>query len=225
MAINPTIVVVEDDKDIQEYLKDVLSENHYLVYTTGKGIEAMKIIDQVNPQLILLDLGLPDIEGESLCTQIKDSHPAIPIIMLTAKDDARDIAAGLNLGADDYVTKPFSINVLLARIQARLRDIKPTKVLEAGDLKLNTETFEVTRSDQSISLTQTEFQLLHYLLSNKNRVLTREMILNHVWSYTPDVESRVVDVYIGYLRKKIDHNFNPKLINSVRGFGYSLKES
>lgn len=225
MAINPTIVVVEDDKDIQEYLKDVLTENHYLVYTTGKGIEAMKIIDQVNPQLILLDLGLPDIEGESLCTQIKDSHPAIPIIMLTAKDDARDIAAGLNLGADDYVTKPFSINVLLARIQARLRDIKPNKVLEANGLKLNTETFEVTRNDQPITLTQTEFQLLHYLLSNKNRVLTREMILNHVWSYTPDVESRVVDVYIGYLRKKVDHDFNPKLIHSVRGFGYSLKEA
>lgn len=225
MAINPTIVVIEDDVDIQTYLKDTLSDSHYLVYTASKGIEGMDIIEKNEPQLVLLDLGLPDVPGMNLCRQIKDAYPSLPVIMLTAMSDAKDVVTGLTAGADDYITKPFSANVLLARIQARLREVQPNQVLQAHDLTLNTETYEVARGTQSIPVTQTEFQLLHYLLSNKNRVLTRDMILNHVWSYTPDVESRVVDVYIGYLRKKVDQQFDPKLIHSIRGFGYTLKEA
>jgi DNA-binding response OmpR family regulator len=224
MAINPTIVVIEDDVDIQTYLKETLNDSHYLVYTASQGREGMDIIDKSEPELVLLDLGLPDMGGMNLCKQIKEAYPTLPVIMLTAQNEANDVVVGLAAGADDYITKPFSANVLLARIQARLREVQPSRVLQADDLTLNTETYEVARGKLPIPVTQTEFQLLHYLLTNKNRVLTRDMILNHVWSYTPDVESRVVDVYIGYLRKKIDNQFEKKLIHSIRGFGYTLKE-
>ncbi len=224
MALNPTIIVVEDDKDLNQYLSDFLSENKYLVHAVEKGTRALQLIEQTNPNLVLLDLGLPDIQGESLCTKIKDAHPDLPVIILTAKDNVQDIIAGLNLGADDYITKPFSEKELIARINARLRSNHSQAVMNLADLEVNSETLEVKRSDKLISLTQTEFRLLHYLLANKNHVLSREAILNHVWSYTPDIESRVVDVYIGYLRKKIDKDFNPKLIHSMRGFGYSIKE-
>ena len=129
----------------------------------------------------------------------------------------------MDLGADDYITKPFVADILVARIKARLREDEGT-VLRIGDLELNTQTVEVKRGGKNISLSQHEFKLLQYLLSNKERVLTREMILNRVWEYSLDVDTRVVDVYIGYLRKKIDHGFNNQLIHSVRGFGYVIRE-
>lgn len=224
MSVVPTIVVVEDEPSLLEYLQDILVNQRFTVHPVSKGTQALTLIEQVSPNLVLLDLSLPDISGETVCAEVKKLFPRMPIIILTAKDDTKDIVAGLGLGADDYITKPFKTEELLARIQARLRDPSADPVLRIGDLEMNTETFEVKRADKLIPLTQTEYTLLHYLLTNKNRVLTRDMILSSVWSYTPDVESRVVDVYIGYLRKKIDKGYPYKIIHSMRGFGYSLRD-
>ncbi len=224
MSVVPTIVVVEDEPSLLEYLQDILVNQRFTVHPVNKYTQAIALIEQVNPNLVLLDLSLPDIAGETVCAEVKKLFPRMPIIILTAKDDTKDIVAGLGLGADDYITKPFKTEELLARIQARLRDPSSDPVLRIGDLEMNTETFEVKRANKSIPLTQTEYTLLHYLLTNKNRVLTRDMILSSVWSYTPDVESRVVDVYIGYLRKKIDKGNTNKLIHSMRGFGYSVRD-
>ena len=224
MTSNTTVIIVEDDPDLNEYLHELLSE-HFIVHNVTRGSQALKLIKQTKPDLVVLDLMLPDMQGEDLCTQIKDVYPQVPIIILTAKDDPRDIVKNLNQGADDYLTKPFSSEELLARIRARLRsDNRKQTSLKIADLELDTNTLEVARSGKIIPLTHTEFQLLHYLLANKNHVLTREMILSHVWSYTPDIQSRVVDVYVGYLRKKIDNGHSNKLIHSVRGFGYTVKD-
>ncbi|MEP7167235.1 MAG: response regulator transcription factor [Candidatus Woesebacteria bacterium] len=224
MSVTSTIVVIEDEPSLLEYLQDVLVNERYTVHPISKGSQALPLIEATNPNLVLLDLTLPDVSGETVCLEIKKLFPRLPIIILTAKDEPRDIVTGLGLGADDYVTKPFNTDELLARIKTRLRDPQTEPVLRIADLQLNTETFEAKRGSTIIPLTHTEYTLLHYLLLNKNRVLTRDMILSSVWSLTPDIESRVVDVYIGYLRKKIDKDYSKKLIHSMRGFGYSLRD-
>lgn len=217
------VLVVEDDQSIQEFLKEYLLDNGYAVETASDGVQALNTLKKAQPDLVLLDLGLPNVAGEAVCLEIKKKYPDLPIIILTAKDDVSDIVRGLNLGADDYITKPFVSEELLARIKARLRHGEDVK-LQVGDLELNNKTFEVKRAEKLIQLSPHEFKLLQYLISNKGRVLTREMILNRVWLYSYEVDTRVVDVYIGYLRKKIDSDFKKKLIQSVRGFGYMIKE-
>ncbi len=147
------------------------------------------------------------------------------MVILTAKDAVSDIVQGLNLGADDYITKPFVADEFLARLNARLRKQGATDtILKIADLELNNKTLEVIRSGKRIQLTPQEFKLLQYLMTNKGRILTREMILNRIWLYSSEVETRVVDVYMGYLRKKIDSDFPKKLLHSVRGFGYVIRE-
>lgn len=217
------ILVIEDDKSLQEYIKEFLVESGYSVDITSDGIVALKRIEQFQPDLVLLDLGLPNITGETVCADIRKHYPQLPIIILTGKDSTSDIVHGLNLGADDYITKPFETSVLLARIKARLRQSEE-EILELTDLRINTKTMEVFRAKKTVILSPQEFKLLHYLMMNKGRVVSREMILNRVWQYSYDVDSRVVDVYIGYLRKKIDKEATQKLIHSVRGFGYMIKE-
>lgn len=217
------ILVVEDEQSIQEFLKDYLLDNGYAVDTASDGVAALNSLKKSQPDLVLLDLGLPNITGEAVCLEIRKKYPDLPVIILTAKDDVSDVVRGLNLGADDYVTKPFVAEELLARIKARLRHGEVVK-LQVGDLEVNNKTFEVKRGEKQIQLSPHEFKLLQYLISNKGRVLTREMILNRVWLYSYEVDTRVVDVYIGYLRKKIDSDFKKKLIQSVRGFGYMIKE-
>ena len=220
-----TIVAVEDDKDLREYIKEILLDNHYSVKAFQDGVTALKYIKKIPPYLVLLDLGLPVMGGETVCTEIKKNYPDIPIIILTAKGTTGDIVKGLNLGADDYVAKPFETEILLARIRARLRENKEGDAkLKLANLELDTKTLEVHRAGKLIKLTPQEFKLLEYLMRNKGRILTRDMILNRIWLYSADIETRVVDVYIGYLRKKIDAGFQKKLINSIRGFGYILKE-
>lgn len=220
-----TVFVLEDDQDLREYLKELLLDNGYAVQDFADGVSILKAIKRTQPDLIILDLGLPDISGETVCTDIKKLYPDIPIVILTARDSVSDVVRGLDIGADDYMTKPFAGEELIARIKARLRQGENHESkLKAGDLELDNETLEVRRANKVINLTQTEFQLLQYLLSNKGRVLTREMILNRVWAYSSDIESRVVDVYVGYLRKKIDSSYDKKLIQSVRGFGYMIKD-
>lgn len=218
------ILVVEDDEPIQNAIQDILISNDYLVETAPDGIAALEAIKKSSPDLLILDLGLPKMSGESVCITVRKQYPQIPVIILTAKNQSEDVVRGLtSLGADDYISKPFEIEELLARIRVRLRSTDEEEI-HIGDLELHTKTFEVKRAGKTIQLSPHEFKLLHYLMSNKGRVLTREMILNRVWQYSYDVDSRVVDVYIGYLRKKIDEGFEQKMINSVRGFGYIIKE-
>lgn len=221
-----TILVVEDDQDIQEYISQLLIDNNYNVITAPNGAAALKLIKRTQPDLVLLDLGLPDISGESIVMQLVKEYPDLRIIILTAKDSPENKVNGLNLGADDYLTKPFNAEELLARIQARLRRLTGSShVLKIEDLELDTQTLIVSRAGKEIVLTPQETKLLQYLMQNKGRILTREMILNRLWMSAIDVDTRIVDVYIGYLRKKIDRNSPKKLIHSVRGFGYIMKSS
>jgi len=224
-TMTKTILIVEDDLGVQKYLKELLLDNGYTVQTASDGVAALNSIQKLAPDLVILDLGLPNMSGEAVCMEIRKKYPNIRVIVLTAKDGVADIVEGLNLGADDYMTKPFVADELLARIKARLRyqDGSDTK-LKVGDLELDTKTLTVSKSGDQIQLTPQEFKLLQYLMSNQGRILTREMILNRVWLYSPDIETRVVDVYMGYLRKKIDADNAKKLLHSVRGFGYMIKE-
>ncbi len=224
--MNPLILIIEDDKSLTKYLSDLLSENGYSVRVTPKGTEGIAIAEKINPSLIILDLNLPDMTGESVCAQIRKKNTKVPIIMLTAKTAVNERVEGLTVGADDYITKPFEAKELIARMKARLRSRGDTQysLAKVEDLELDRRKIEVKRGGKVIGLTPHEFKLLDYLISNKGVVLTREMILNRVWSYSLDVESRVVDVYMGYLRKKIDGGFDKKLIHSVRGFGYTIKD-
>ncbi len=222
-----TILVVEDDSGLQKYLKELLVDNGYSVQLAGDGVQALNSIQRLEPDLVVLDLGLPNMSGESVCLEIRKKYPDLPVIILTAKDSVADIVQGLNLGADDYMTKPFVADELLARIKARLRthgNGNSDNKMNVDDLELDNKALEVKRDGKPIQLTPQEFKLLQYLMSNKGRILTREMILNRVWLYSPDIETRVVDVYMGYLRKKIDNGYEKQLLHSVRGFGYMIKD-
>jgi len=222
---NNSILIVEDDAGIRKYLEEILIENRFTIQSTAEGTKALEMVESFMPDLILLDLKLPDIAGETVCKQIAKDYPNIAIIILTAKDATANIVEGLDLGADDYVTKPFTTEELIARVKARLRSRGATgNTLKVGDLELNTQTFHVARNGSEVKLTPQEFKLLSYLMANKNQVLTREMILNRIWEHSQDVETRVVDVYIGYLRKKIDTSGRKKLIHSLRGFGYVMRD-
>jgi DNA-binding response OmpR family regulator len=219
------IVVIEDEADIRDFLKEVLIDEGYTVQTAEDGIQALQVVKKGEPDLVILDLGLPKMSGESVCLELRKKYPKMPIIILTGRDTTPDVIKGLNLGADDYVTKPFIADELLARIKARLRAISnDDEKLNVGELELDPKSFEVKRGNTIISLTPQEYKLLHYLMLNRGHVLTRDMILNRIWPNSPDVETRVVDVYVGYLRKKIDNGFSKKYIHSVRGFGYTVKE-
>jgi DNA-binding response OmpR family regulator len=221
-----SVLVVEDDIGIRKYLKELLLENGYSAQTAQDGISAMKMVEKTQPNLVVLDLGLPDIAGETLCKDIKKNFPEIEVVILTARDSISDVVQGLDIGADDYVTKPFTAEELLARIRARLRAKGQNNTkLKVADLELDTKTLEVKRGNRQIKLTPQEFKLLEYLMGNQNQVLTREMILNRIWPSAPDVETRVVDVYIGYLRKKVDAGEDKNLIHSIRGFGYVIKDT
>ncbi len=217
------ILVVEDDKTIRECIADFLTNKDYLVEVADDGARALELFKKSPPDLVILDLGLPKLTGESVCIEIKKTDPELPVIILTAKNHTTDVVKGFRLGADDYISKPFELEELFARIKVKLKHIEQ-EALQVGNLTVNMKSLEVLRDGKSITLSPHEFKLLHYLMSNKGTVLSREMILNRVWQYSYDVDSRVVDVYVGYLRKKIDSGFEKKMIQSVRGFGYTIKE-
>ncbi|MFZ5376826.1 MAG: response regulator transcription factor [Patescibacteria group bacterium] len=222
--MHPIVLVIEDDLTTRTYLERLLNDQGYVVRSTGKGAQALELLETFSPDLVLLDLQLPDIEGGSVCQQVKDLLPDVPVIMLTAKNSLHSKIEGFGLGADDYITKPFNSEELLVRIRARLRSIDSrSQLVRIDDLELDGEKVEVRRAGKLIKLTPREFKLLQYLMQNSNKVLSREMILNKIWAYSFDVESRVVDVYMGYLRKKIDKGSSKKLIHSVRGFGYTIR--
>ncbi len=218
------ILVVEDDDAIRDGICDFLRSNNYLVESSPDGASAIAAVKKNLPDLVILDLTLPKITGESVCKEIKKNNPALPVIILTAKNKSVDVLGGFSLGADDYISKPFELEELMVRIRARIKKEYPSARLEVGDLTLDTQKMLVTRGGKEIILTPHEFKLLEFLLMNKGKVLTRDMILNRVWEYSYDVDTRVVDVYVGYLRKKIDFGYTKKLISSMRGFGYVIKE-
>ena len=219
-----TIMVIEDDEDVRKYINELLLDHGYSIIEAPDGVKALNLIEKRRPDLIILDLLLPKLSGETVLSDIKKKFPDLCVVILTAKNEVSDIVKGFNLGADDYLTKPFNGEELIVRIKARLRHLEHGgTILKVDDLELNSTTFEVKRGDHLINLSHKEYLLLQYLMANANRVLTRDMILQRIWLTSDYIEPRVVDVYIGYLRKKIDFEFKKQLINTVRGFGYVIR--
>ncbi|MDO8525225.1 MAG: response regulator transcription factor [Candidatus Omnitrophota bacterium] len=221
------ILVIEDEKKIADFIKRGLKEEGYAVDTAGDGENGLFLARTNDYDLILLDLMLPKIDGVEVCKRLKAGDKvAAPIIMLTAKDAIKDKVTGLDAGADDYLTKPFAFEELLARIRAILRkkaEQAQAVKLEVDDLALDLATHKVTRSGKEIEMTSKEFALLEYLMRNAGKVVTRTMISEHVWDIDFDTFTNVIDVYINYLRNKIDSGSKKKLIQTVRGRGYIIK--
>ena len=223
----PRILVVEDEASLARFLQLELNHEGYRVETAQNGYEALGRISEGRWDLVLLDIMLPGLDGFEVCRRIRKQRN-VPIIMLTARDATLDKVKGLDTGADDYVTKPFVIEELLARIRVRLRSLPAARQegnkLVVGDLVICRDTRQVTRNGQSISLTRREFDLLAYLAENAGLVLGRDTILARVWGYDYYGNNNVVDVYIRYLRAKIDEPFSNRLLHTVRGVGYTLRE-
>lgn len=224
---NEKILVVDDEEHIAELISYNLSSNGYKVITANNGIDAVKIAIEERPSLILLDLMIPGKDGYDVCKDIRSNSEIrnTPIIMLTAKSEELDKILGLELGADDYITKPFSVRELLARVKAVLRRfsiVEPeSNVLVFGDLTADFDKREILVKDKKLELTLKEFELLEILIRNKGKILTRDTLLDKIWGYEYIGETRTVDVHIRYLRKKIEaDDKNPKLIETIRGVGY-----
>jgi heavy metal response regulator len=219
------ILLVEDDKHIVGFLKRGLEEEGYVVEVASDGEEGLELARDGELDLIVLDILLPKVDGFEVCRRLRQAGNTTPVLMLTAKDDVEDRVRGLDLGADDYLVKPFAFEELLARIRALMRRHRNAEgaILRVGDLTINLLTREVKRGDQVIELTTREFELLKFLAHHPGRVFTRTQILEHVWGYDFEYSSNIVDVYIKYLREKIDRPFERKLIHTVRGVGYKLQ--
>jgi two-component system response regulator ArlR len=217
------VLVVEDDAQIVRVLRLELEHEGYVVDTASDGLAGLeKALKE--PDLVILDVMLPKMDGLEVCTRVR-AKSNVPIIMLTAKDRIPDRVSGLDLGADDYLVKPFSIEELLARVRARLRERHPkSNVLAVRDLTMDRDRHEVRRADRAIALTAKEYSLLEYLLLHRNKVHTRDELFNGVWGSDFLGDSNLIDVYIRYLRGKIDDGFEDKLISTVRGVGYTLRE-
>ncbi len=224
----PRILVVDDEPYITDLLAAALRYEGFEVDVAGTGAEALAVaMGPSSHDLLLLDVMLPDIEGTEVCRRLRADGLGMPVLFLTARDGTEDKVLGLSLGGDDYVTKPFSLDELVARIHAVLRRSSNHVPVEAArlvyaDLVMDEDTHEVWRHGKLVELTATEFNLLHYMLTNSRRVLSKSDIVDHVWSYDFDGDPSIVETYISYLRKKID-SFEPPLIHTVRGVGYTLR--
>jgi heavy metal response regulator len=219
------ILIIEDEKKIADFIKRGLKEEGYAVDSAYDGESGLFMAKTNEYDLILLDLMLPKMDGVAVCRGLREEKNPAPVIMLTAKDAVRDKVAGLDAGADDYLTKPFAFEELLARVRAILRkkgSCMPAK-LKVADLELDLYTHKVYRAGKEISLTAKEYALLEYLMRNAGSIVTRTMISEHVWDIDFDTFTNVIDVYINYLRNKIDAGFAKKLIHTIRGRGYMLK--
>jgi len=228
-AAKPVVLAVDDEEHITELIALGLSINGFDVVRFATGRAALEEIERRRPDLVVLDVMLPDLDGFEVARRLRHREGAgtrVPIIFLTAKDATSDKVRGLKLGVDDYVTKPFSIEELVERVRAVLRRSRGPQTgerrLRYADLELDEDTREVWRGGTLIELTPTEYRLLHYLLSNARRVLTREQILAQVWDYTFAANASVLETYISYIRQKVDVT-EPPLIQTVRGVGYSLR--
>jgi len=220
------VLVVDDEPNIADVISIALRYNEYEVVTAATGREALTAVSDSRPDLIVLDVMLPDVDGFEVAKRLRDRADETPIVFLTAKDTTEDKIRGLTLGGDDYVTKPFSVEELLARIATVLRRFGRAggeeSKLRFGDLELDDETREVFRDGASIELTDTEYRLLRFLMTHPRRVLTRAQILDHVWEYDFAGDARVLETYVSYLRKKLEAH-GPRLIQTVRGVGYALR--
>jgi len=219
------ILIIEDEEKIVSFIKRGLKEEKFVVDSALTGEEGIYLAE-VNPyDLIILDIGLPDKDGTRVCKELRDKKIATPILMLTARNAVHDRITGLNMGADDYLSKPFAFAELVARIRALLRrqDKEKVTVLKIDDLQLNMLSQEVHRGKKLINLSTKEFTLLQYMMRHANQVVTRTMISEHVWEEDSKNYSNVIDVYVKYLRNKIDKGYKRKLIHTIRGSGYILK--
>ncbi|MBI4743263.1 MAG: response regulator transcription factor [Actinobacteria bacterium] len=222
------ILIIEDEHKIANSIKRGLEQESYAVDVAFDGEYGFDLASTEDYDVIILDLMLPKMDGVEICRQLRKNNIHTPILMLTARDQLDDKIKGLNAGADDYLVKPFAFAELLARIRALTRRPKEAlgAVLTIKDLSLNTLTYQVKRGQKEIKLSRKEFALLEYLIRNKDKILTKDQIINHVWNYDADVLLNTVEVYIGYLRNKIDKPFRnkPQLIHTIRGFGYKIGE-
>jgi two-component system, OmpR family, response regulator MprA len=222
------IFVVEDDQAVRDALRRALELEGYGVELAGDGEEALRRLDEreVEPDAIVLDVLMPRLDGLEMCRRLRRSGNRTPVLMLTARDQVADRVAGLDAGADDYLVKPFALEELLARVRALLRRTAngAVEVLRFADLELDAATREVRRDGELIELTRTEFSLLELFLLNPRQVLTRSLIFERVWGYDFGFGSNSLDVYIGYLRRKTEQGGRPRLIQTIRGVGYALRE-
>lgn len=220
------VLLIEDDVTIARLLKEGLEDESYAVDVANDGSEGYRTAAADDYDVIILDIMLPEMNGYEVCRALRNDGNKTPILMLTARDAERDIVEGLDTGADDYLAKPFSFDVLLARIRALLRrpNEKLEEIIQVGDLKLDPSSKRVTRASQEISLTAKEYGVLEYLMRNKGKVLSKEQIISHVWDFDADVLPNNVELFIMFLRRKIDKPFKSKLIYTVSGFGYKLEE-
>lgn len=221
------VLLIEDEPSVSSFIRKGLEEHGMLVVQAFDGVTGLNLAIREEFDVIILDLIMPGMNGMEVCRQLREHRGyATPVLMLTALGTTDDIVDGLNTGADDYLPKPFKFRELVARLQALTRRKKATgNLLKAADLVLNRETKEVLRNKKPITLTAREFRLLEYLLINKNRVLSRADILENVWDVNHDLGTNVVDVYINYLRKKVDSGFSPPLIKTIVGMGYTIKDT
>ena len=221
------VLVVDDEQMLADLLASALRYEGWEVTTAGTGIAAVRSAQEIDPDVIVLDIMLPDFDGLEVMRRVRGHSPNVPVLFLTAKDAVEDRVAGLTAGGDDYVTKPFSLEEVVARLRALLRrsgasEEKPDSLLEVGDLRMDEDSHEVWRGEDEIQLTATEFELLRYLMRNPKRVLSKAQILDRVWNYDFGGQANVVELYISYLRKKIDAGRSP-MIHTMRGAGYVLR--
>lgn len=225
-----TILIIEDEERILQFLARGLNFEGYDVRTATNGSDGLALADENDPDVVILDWMLPEVEqgldGLEVCRRLR-ANSDIPILMLTAKDSVSDRVRGLDAGADDYLVKPFALNELLARVRALIRRVKTETpdVLEFEDLKLDTGTHQAFRGERAIELTAKEYELLELFLRNPRQVLTRDLIYDRVWGYDFGGESNIIEVYVRYLRKKSEQFSGPRLIHTVRGVGYVLREA
>jgi two-component system response regulator MprA len=228
------ILVVDDDRAVRESLRRSLQFNGYQVETAGDGVQALESVNAARPDAMVLDVMMPRLDGLEVCRRLRSTGDDLPILVLTARDAVSDRVSGLDAGADDYLPKPFALEELLARLRALLRRAaqdndaaaqQSAAVLKFADLELDPSTRDVRRGDRSISLTRTEFALLELLLAHPRQVLTRSRILEDVWGYDFPTSGNALEVYVGYLRRKTEAEGEPRLIHTVRGVGYVLRET
>jgi two-component system OmpR family response regulator len=221
------LLLVDDEDNLRSMLEAALRHVGFEVHPVSSGREAIDAVPAVQPDLVVLDVMLPDLDGFEVCRRLRTAGTRTPVLFLTARDGTEDKVRGLTLGGDDYLVKPFSLEELVARIEAVLRRAglaRPGSVLRCADLVMDDDAHRVTRGGQDVALSPTEYNLLRYLLVNQGRVVSKAQILDHVWQYDFGGDGGVVETYIGYLRRKLD-NGDERLIHTLRGVGYTLRQT
>ncbi len=219
------ILIVEDDRSIARLIQLELEHRNFKVWCAHDGPSGLKGVEEFDPAVVIVDIMLPGIDGVGVLKKLRQQGNRVPVVMLTARDTPADKVHSLDTGADDYLTKPFDIEELMARLRALLRRVEGEEVFIVSDLEINTATREVRRGERRVEgLTAREYELLEFMARNPRRVLSRDLLLSRVWGQEFGVETNVVDVYVGYLRKKIDAPHDTRLIQTIRGVGYALRE-